>query len=105
MAHTETHRNLLAGLLALNNEWITPAALVGALREWSRDRSKSLCDILAAAGQLDAPRRQQVELHCSDHLQQYGGDPALGLAALSVSESLREDLLQLADPEITLILR
>ena len=104
MAHTETHRNLLAGLLALNNELITPAALVAALREWGHDRSNSLCEILAAAGHLDVLRRQQVEVQCADHLRQHGDDPELGLAALSVSESLRDDLLQLANPEITLIL-
>lgn len=104
MGQTETHRNLLAGLLALNNEFISPAALVVALREWGQNRATSLFDILAAAGQLDPQHRKQVEAQCADHLRQHGDDPELGLAALSVSDSLRDDLLQLADPEISLVL-
>jgi serine/threonine-protein kinase len=91
-------------LLALNNELITPAALVAALREWGDDRSKSICEILAAAGHLDVPKRQQIELQCADHLRQYGGDPELGLATLSVSDNLRDGLLRLSNPELTLIL-
>jgi hypothetical protein len=63
MSQPETHRNLLAGLLALNNDFVSPAALVAALRDWGKNRSVSLCDILAAAGQLDGEGRQQVDGH------------------------------------------
>ncbi|MBS0266175.1 MAG: protein kinase [Planctomycetes bacterium] len=101
MSHTETLHNLLAGLLALNDGWITPSTLVAALSNWGRNRTRSLGDILIADGALDATRWSQVESRCTAFLQEHAGNLDQGLSALSVSDSLRQDLLQLADPEIT----
>src|SRR5579863_9038454 len=103
MAQNETHRNLLAGLLALNQGLISSGALIGALRAWGNNRSLSVCEILEAAGEIDAVARQQVEAQCADHLRQHGDNPALWLAAVHVPDELREELLQLADPEICLV--
>ena len=54
-------RDLLFGLLALQNGLIDQAALVAAFHAWTRDKSRPLADHHAALGHLDAerPRRRR----------------------------------------------
>ena len=47
-------RDLLLGLLALQNGLIDQGALVAAFQAWTRDESTSLADQLVARGGLDA---------------------------------------------------
>ncbi len=50
----DTARNLLFGLLALQNSFISRDALVAAFGAWVADKSKPLDRILLDQGQLDA---------------------------------------------------
>lgn len=100
MAEQGTQRNLLAGILALQLDFVRPEDLVAALRVWSDAKSRSVAEILAERGNLDAKRRDLIDLLVAEHLKQHADDPEQCLAALSVAESLRDDLLRIADPDI-----
>lgn len=100
MAEQGTQRNLLAGVLALQLDFVRPEDLVAALRKWSETKAEPVADILVTNGQLDARRRDLLLGLVDEHLKQHDNDTAQCLAALSVSESLRDDLLQIADPEL-----
>jgi len=67
MAPTDTDRNLLFGLLALQNGLIDQGALFAAFAAWTRDKGRSLADQLVAFGHLDAPRRAAVEAIAGVH--------------------------------------
>jgi serine/threonine protein kinase/tetratricopeptide (TPR) repeat protein len=92
-------RNLLFGLLALQNGLIDQGALVAAFQAWTRDKARALADHLAARGDLDADARAGLDAIVALHLRKHG-DVEKSLAAVAAGRSTRERLGQLADPEI-----
>src|SRR5271157_3411896 len=101
---TDPSRDLLFGLLALQNGLIDQGALFTAFAAWTRDKARPLADHLVALGHLDAPRRAVVEAIALLHLQAHGGDPEKSLAVLAVGRNTRESLERAGgpDPEATL---
>jgi hypothetical protein len=97
---SDTGRNLLFGLLALQNNFIDRDALVAAFGIWVTDKGKSLGGILLARGSLDGPRHALLEALVAQHLKQHGGDPERSLAALAVGGSTRESLKGVGDPDL-----
>src|SRR5262249_32294719 len=99
MAALAADRNLLFGLLALQNGLINQVQLVAAFQAWTLDKARALADHLLALGHLNDSQRKVVdalaELHVAKH-----GDVEHSLAALPVGRSTRESLAQLADPDI-----
>src|SRR5262245_64795568 len=93
-------RDLLFGLLALQNGLIDPDRLVLAFRAWTRDKSRALADYLADRGDLDAEDRAAVEALVARHLKRHGGDAEKSLAAIPTGRSTRESLARLADPDL-----
>ena len=87
MAPFDIDRNLLFGLLALQNGLIDQGALFAAFAAWTRDKARSLADHLVELGHLDAPRRAAVEAIASLHVQTLGGDPGKSLAVLAVGRA------------------
>jgi hypothetical protein len=51
---TDSSRDRLLGLLALQNGLINQARLVAAFQAWTLDKHRSLADPLVARGDLDA---------------------------------------------------
>jgi serine/threonine protein kinase/formylglycine-generating enzyme required for sulfatase activity len=94
-------RDLLFGLLALQNGLIDQGQLVAAFHAWTRDRSRGLADHLADRGDLDADDRDAVEALLGRHLRKHGDDPGRSLAAVPVGRSTRDRLAALGDPELT----
>jgi eukaryotic-like serine/threonine-protein kinase len=101
---TDPSRDLLFGLLALQNGLIDQGALFAAFAAWTRDKSRPLADHLVELGHLDAPRRAVVEAIAGLHAQALGGDIEKSLAVLAVGRSTRESLVRAggADVEATL---
>ncbi len=99
MASAAADRDLLFGLLALQNGLIDQDQLVAAFRAWTRDRSRALAEYLAGRGDLDADDRAAVEALVSRHLKKHGGTEK-SLAAVAAGRSTRESLAGLGDPEI-----
>ena len=97
---TDPSRDLLFGLLALQNGLIDQGALITAFAAWMRDKARSLADHLVELGHLDAPRRAAVEAIAGVHVQALGGDPEKSLADLAVGRSTRESLVRAGGPEV-----
>jgi len=93
-------RNLLFGLLALQMDFITRDALIGAMQAWVLDKGKTLGDLLVERGVLSASRRQLLEPLVDEHVQQHGGDAQQSLAALSSDGGAAAKLEQLGDDDV-----
>ena len=95
---SDPSRDLLFGLLALQNGLIDQGALFAAFAAWTRDKGRPLADHLVDLGHLDAPRRAAVEAIAGLHVQALGGDLEKSLAVLAVGRSTRESLAAPAAP-------
>jgi hypothetical protein len=100
MAHADTDRNLLFGLLALQIGLIDQDQLLAAFRAWSRDKARSLADHLAGRGDLDAEQRALIDSLVAQHLKKHGGSTEKSLAALIVGRSTHDSLAQAGGPDI-----
>ena len=96
----ETGRNLLFGLLALQNNFIDRDALLAAFNTWVADKSRPLGGVLLDRGALDVPRHALLEALVGEHLKLHGGDPERSLAALAVGGSTRLSLKGVGDPDL-----
>jgi serine/threonine-protein kinase len=97
---SDPSRDLLFGLLALQNGLIDQGGLFTAFAAWTRDKGRTLADHLVELGQLDAPRRAAVEAIAGLHIQALGGDPGKSLAVLSIGPSMCEKLVRAGGPEV-----
>jgi eukaryotic-like serine/threonine-protein kinase len=93
-------RDLLFGLLALQNGLIDQVQLVAAFQSWTRDKGRPLAVHLVGRGDLDAEQRAGVEAMVALHLKKHGGDAENSLAAIPVGRTTREKLAGLGDPQI-----
>ena len=100
MSPVDIDRNLLFGLLALQNGLIDQGALFAAFAAWMRDKGRPLAEHLIDLGHLDAPRCAAVEAIAGLHVEALGGGPAKSLAVLAVGSSIRESLACASDPEV-----
>jgi eukaryotic-like serine/threonine-protein kinase len=97
---SDPSRDLLFGLLALQNGLIDQGALFAAFAAWTRDKGRSLSDHLIDLGHLDDPRRVAIEAIALLHVQALGGDPGKSLAVLATNRSTRESLARAGGPEV-----
>src|SRR5262249_36278751 len=100
MAAIAADRNLLFGLLALQNGLINQIQLVAAFQAWTLDRTHDLADHLVERGELDADDRFAVEALVERHLKKHGGEVEKSLAAITAGRSTHERLAQIGDPQI-----
>src|SRR5262245_3878166 len=97
---TDAQRDLLFGLLALQNGLIDQTQLAAAFHAWTRDKTRSLADYLMLRGDLDAEQRAGIEAMVALHLKKHGGDAEHSLAAIPAGSSTRERLARLGDNDI-----
>src|SRR5215472_1158253 len=100
MAAVAADRELLFGLLALQNGLINQAQLLAAFQAWTLERSKGLADHLVALGHLSPARRPVVEAMAALHLEAHGGDVGKSLAAVPASRATRAGLASIKEPQI-----
>jgi serine/threonine-protein kinase len=100
MAALTADRNLLFGLLALQNGLINQSQLVAAFQAWTLDKSKNLADHLETRGDLTGAKRALLEALAEVHLEEHAGDVEKSLAAVPAGRSTRESLAKLGDPDI-----
>ena len=72
MAAIAADRNLLFGLLALQNGLINQGQLVAAFQAWTLDKARALADHLVGRGDLDADDRSAVEALVARHIKKPG---------------------------------
>ena len=94
------NRDLLIGLLALQNGLVDQDVLVLAFRAWTRDKSRPIAEILAAQGAIDAGERALLEGLAAKQLSRHGGDAEKSLAALNTGRSIRASLAKIGDPDV-----
>jgi serine/threonine protein kinase/tetratricopeptide (TPR) repeat protein len=99
MAAIAADRNLLFGLLALQNGLINQAQLVAAFQAWTLSRARPLADHFIDLGHLNQAQRAVVEAMADLHVGKHG-DIERSLAAVSAGRSTRESLAQIGDAQI-----
>jgi serine/threonine-protein kinase len=92
-----TNRDLLVGLLALQNGLVDQDKLILAFRTWTRDRSRPIAEILAIQGAIDAGDRDLLEALAAKQIKRHGGDVEKSLAAIPAGISTRESLARIGD--------
>src|SRR5262245_48695122 len=97
---TDPSRDLLFGLLALQNGLIDQVQLVAAFQAWTRDKARSLAEHFLARGDLDADDRAAVDALVARHLKKNGGDAPRSLAAIPVGRSTCASLARLGDADL-----
>jgi tetratricopeptide (TPR) repeat protein/serine/threonine protein kinase len=93
-------RNLLFGVLALQMDFVSRDDLVAAMHAWVLAKHKPLGQVLADLGALRDDERDLLDALVQKHLQRHGGDAEKSLAAVSSVGSVRQQLEQIADPDL-----
>ena len=93
-------RDLLFGLLALQNGMITRDELVAAFGAWTGSPGAKMGEILVLQSRLDSTERSLLDALVESHLKRHGGDPERSLAALNVERSTRKSLARAGGPDI-----
>jgi hypothetical protein len=75
-------RDLLFGLLALQNGMVTRDQLVLAFGAWTGSQGRPLAEWLSAQGALCSEHRPLLDALVDAHLRLHGGDPEKSLAAV-----------------------
>ncbi len=103
MAPVNADRNLLFGLLALQNGLIDQDQLVSAFRACSRDKGPQIADYLVDRGDLDAEQRGVIEAMVGLHLKKHEGSTEKSLSAIpaGISTCVSLGFLDSPDGEIT----
>jgi hypothetical protein len=99
MPPVDASRNLLFGLLALQNNFIDRDALLDAFTRWVHDRVHALGEILVERGALTPDEFALLDALVTKHVERFDNDPAKSLAALSSIGSVRHDLPPLPGSE------
>jgi len=100
MAAIAAEKNLLFGLLALQNGLIDQGQLVAAFQAWTLNKTRGLAEHLVDRGDLDGDDRAAIEILMARHLKKHGDDVDKSLAAIPAGRSSRESLAQIGDPAI-----
>ncbi len=100
----ETPRDLLFGLLALQNGLIAQEQLLNAFRAWSQAKGRTLAEILVERGSIDEEGRAILSKLAEKQLKLHGGDTERSLAAVPTGPSTREKLDALGDSDLSVAL-
>jgi eukaryotic-like serine/threonine-protein kinase len=101
MAAIAAERDLLFGLLALQNGLINQVQLVAAFQAWTLNKARDLAEHLVGRGDLDADDRSAVLALVARHLKKHGGDVERSLAAIPAGRSTRASLARIDDPDVS----
>jgi serine/threonine-protein kinase len=100
MSDSHADRNLLFGILALQMDFIERDALVAAMNAWVLEKSKPIGQILVTQGKLGHDEHALLDALVKKHLERHSNDPQQSLAAVSSVGSVKQELENLADPDL-----
>jgi serine/threonine protein kinase len=100
VGRNDAHRDLLLGLLALQNGMVTRDQLVAAFGAWTAGGGRAMADLLVEQRALATAHRALLEALAEAHLKLHGGDAEKSLAALELGRSARESLARIGDPDV-----
>jgi serine/threonine protein kinase/tetratricopeptide (TPR) repeat protein len=95
-----TGRNLLFGILALQNNFIGRDALIAAFNAWVMDRSQNLGAILMAQHALTLERLTVLNGLVAEHLKEHQGNVDESLVALRAVNAVYAALRDIDDPDV-----
>src|SRR6516165_1928120 len=93
-------RDLLFGLLALQNGMVTRDQLVAAFGAWTGAHGRPLAELLSDQGALRPEHRPLLDALVDAHLRLHDGDPEKSLAVLDLNRSTRESLARAGGPVV-----
>jgi serine/threonine protein kinase/formylglycine-generating enzyme required for sulfatase activity len=93
-------RNVLLGLLALQDNFINRDELLAAFTVWVANKSRPLSRILFDQGVLDSGRLMLLEALVVEHLKIHGDNPETSLSVLSSVSGAVVALRSIADPDV-----
>src|SRR5262249_28048024 len=91
---------LLFGIIALQNNFVTREQFVAAFDEWVHDKSRALAEIFDGQGALSPDDRDILGRLVAKFLDKHGGDAQKSLAALGPIPQIRLELEQLQDSDL-----
>jgi eukaryotic-like serine/threonine-protein kinase len=104
MPRHDAPRDMLFGLLALQNGMVTRTQLVTAFAAWTATPGRSMADLLVEQNALDPAGRDLLAALTERHLRAHDNDPERSLAALDVNRSTRESLAAAGGQEVEVTL-
>lgn len=94
-------RNLLFGILALQNGFITREQLIDGIRAWAGEKSVLMEEVLIRQRALSAAQRNVLVPMVAFHIQEHAGDASKSLAGISyVESSVRDAIGNVNDPDV-----
>ena len=100
MSQSQSDRNVMFGVLALQMEFITQSGLIAALQAWTLQKSRPLGELLVELGQMSAEDRAALEPMVERHVARHGGSAEQSLAALSSLSGIASVLCPMVDDEL-----
>src|SRR6516164_622807 len=91
--------NLLFGVLALQMDFVSRDGLVAGMNAWVLAKERPLGQVLADMGALRDDERDLLDALVEKHLRRHG-DARRSLAAVSSIGPVRQELQQIADPDL-----
>ena len=96
----DANRDLLFGLIALQNGMIDQSQLVAAFQAWTLEKDRPLAEHLVGRGDLEADQRAIIEAMVGLHLKKHAGSTEKSLAAIPSAASTRQTLERIADRDL-----
>src|SRR6185437_15773746 len=84
----DTERNLLFGVVALQNGAVDADGLAETCAAWASEEALPLADLMVDRGLMTVEQRTEVEAAVKHELAAHGGDPRATLAATIDGRSL-----------------
>jgi serine/threonine-protein kinase len=100
MSRASTDRNLLAGVIALQMDFINRDQLIAAMNAWVANKDQTLEQLLVSQGALDAEANQLLGGLIKRHLKQHGGDVERSLRAVPQLATIQAALQDLGDDQV-----
>lgn len=95
-----TTRELLVGILALQNGFIGHVALIRAIQAWARDKRRPLGSLLIEKGELDPARLALLNALADEQFIRYGGDLRTSLASFGSLAPVPQVVKEMGDPDV-----
>jgi serine/threonine protein kinase/tetratricopeptide (TPR) repeat protein len=92
--------NLLFGIMAVQNDFVSRDALIEAMGAWVLDKSKTLGEILVERGDLSSERHLLLTALVAEHVKAHHDDAQLSLAAVASASSICRQLGAIADSDL-----
>jgi serine/threonine protein kinase/Flp pilus assembly protein TadD len=92
--------NLLFGIMAVQNDFVSRDALIEAMGAWVLDKSKTLGEILVDRGALTSEHHALLTSLVAAHVRLHHDDPQQSLASVASASSIRQQLNRIADADV-----